>query len=102
MNTLYIGHNVEGSPTWSTAEIVQAYQEITGRDGCTAISAAGWWKGQAEATTILIDVLPMCRALVVELAWYLNQEAILWDNGHGPAMVRPTPEEVQDLEEIYA
>ena len=101
-NTLYIGHNVGNKPTWTSAEIVSAYQEVTGRKACTAIAAAGWWEGQAEATTIIVDALPLCRAAVATLCYELQQDCILWDNGHGPAFVRPTDEELTELQELQA
>lgn len=52
MNTLYIGHNVGNTPTWTSAEIVSAYQETTGRRACTYTRSGvlgTYWNGAGQA-----------------------------------------------------
>jgi len=61
--TFYVGHNVDGVPTWSHGEDVLPALAKAFPDGFTAWEATGGWCGGMEKTTVAQVVgLPPGRA----------------------------------------
>lgn len=87
MNTisLFIGHNVNGTPALSSDEIITETCNTLQIDGLTVREAQGVWKGELEETSevlIFTDSKKLSswnelKKLVSKLARHLQQEAIL-------------------------
>lgn len=80
--TLTIGHKVGSVEILTTTEICAAVTTTLAVDAFTAIPCVGMWRGVPENSTRVEIVTDELRAdeivaRVPELAWQLNQEAIM-------------------------
>lgn len=83
--SLTIGHKVGSVEVHDTTSVCREFATTMGVTAFTAIPCLGMWEGQAE-TSIRIEVIcddETARAivsLVPNLAWKLNQEAVMCEN----------------------
>lgn len=81
--TLYIGHNVEGVPTHTTAEVLETLERVLQVEAYTVMNAAGFWGGEYEQTTVCVfsaqteEQAQEIIDRVPDLAAALSQECIL-------------------------
>lgn len=82
---LTIGHNVKGTPMFTTPEICEYVTEYLGIEAFTAIECAGMWQGQAEKST-RIEICGLVeaeaaaiRSNVPTLAQALAQDSIMFE-----------------------
>ena len=77
---LTIGHKVGSVEVFDTPAICRAVTTTLGVSAFTAIPCYGMWQGQAESSTrieIVDDDADSYVSKIAELAWQLNQDAIM-------------------------
>lgn len=56
-----IGHNVNGRPTWSEADVLERAADVLALEAFTAYPCAGMWRGEREESTRL-EILALDNA----------------------------------------
>lgn len=79
-----IGHDVGGVGMLTRAQVLDAFERVTGCEAYTALDASGMWRGQAEPSTRLEIVCTEAQAralagVMPELARVLSQQCVMFD-----------------------
>lgn len=79
-----IGHDVGGVAMLTRAQVLDAFERVTGCEAYTALDASGMWRGQAEPSTRLEIVCTEAQARALadampELARVLSQQCVMFD-----------------------
>jgi hypothetical protein len=78
MHRFYVGHNRNGQPAQTHAEICVVMAGLTG--AFTAFEATGYWNGEPENTTVIdvVDLMPgAARTIAQALTETFEQECVL-------------------------